>query len=606
LAAGTEAAPRLEAPLAHLPKVSHPPIPALTGLRFFAAFFILVAHAFDWNAQFQDAQVNRYFSFLSMYGMPLFFVLSGFVIHYNYRDLFAQKKLLPALSEFAAARFSRLYPLYFICLMFAVFADNLLTNTGGVTQQTLSILGYFLTLTQSWWYVVYNGKELATQLFGLSWSISTEMYFYCLYAAIIFLLFAVWRRMGAVVTSLGFALLTAIGLLFVRSHIDQVLTFAQVFITGYIGPEASFNDSFFRWLFYFSPYIRVLEFLLGCSTAQAIMNLRGKAVSAAEHRWGALALAASLLLLGLAGAIYLNLVLSPLYAFVQFLALNFLCAPMFAVIIFCLARYDTAVTRLMAVPLLVGLGETSYSIYLVHTWTLRIFNHAPPPLTPIWAIDAAGRVVAGIGFTFVVSYATYRLIELPGRAWLRRVFRQWIDRAFYRHQRPPTRADLAVTSGPRLTGSRAVYTIAAVLLLPVIAVAGQATRSDLVMARLHRFWVGERPEIQVISATYGASCTGFPVPAPYANEVAPGNATNAVRETCDGRLDCDFEVTDVQLGDPANGCSKDFSVAYRCGGRPDTLSASVPGEALGQHALLQCSAARRTGDAASADRPTEK
>jgi peptidoglycan/LPS O-acetylase OafA/YrhL len=64
---------------------SRPPIPALTGLRFFAAFFILFAHACDWCAQFQDSQIRTYFGLVSIYGMPLFFVLSGFVIHYNYR-----------------------------------------------------------------------------------------------------------------------------------------------------------------------------------------------------------------------------------------------------------------------------------------------------------------------------------------------------------------------------------------------------------------------------------------------------------------------------------------------------------------------------------------
>src|SRR5207249_9141221 len=65
------------------PSQSLPQIPALTGLRFFAAFFILFAHAVDWLAQFQNSNIRQNFSFVAMYGMPLFFVLSGFVIHYN-------------------------------------------------------------------------------------------------------------------------------------------------------------------------------------------------------------------------------------------------------------------------------------------------------------------------------------------------------------------------------------------------------------------------------------------------------------------------------------------------------------------------------------------
>jgi peptidoglycan/LPS O-acetylase OafA/YrhL len=67
---------------------SRPQIPALTGLRFFAAFFILWQHSIRWIAQFQNADVYSSFGFLGVPGMSLFFVLSSFVIHYNYRDLF--------------------------------------------------------------------------------------------------------------------------------------------------------------------------------------------------------------------------------------------------------------------------------------------------------------------------------------------------------------------------------------------------------------------------------------------------------------------------------------------------------------------------------------
>src|SRR4029079_19621104 len=72
-------------------KFSRPPIPALTGLRFFAAFFILVAHAGYSIGQFQDSNISRYISFIALYGMQLFFVLSGFVIEYNYKHLFLTK-----------------------------------------------------------------------------------------------------------------------------------------------------------------------------------------------------------------------------------------------------------------------------------------------------------------------------------------------------------------------------------------------------------------------------------------------------------------------------------------------------------------------------------
>ena len=61
-------------------------LPALTGLRFFAALTIVIEHSVTFMLPFQhEAPVwhialNR----LGGIGMPLFFTLSGFVIHYNY------------------------------------------------------------------------------------------------------------------------------------------------------------------------------------------------------------------------------------------------------------------------------------------------------------------------------------------------------------------------------------------------------------------------------------------------------------------------------------------------------------------------------------------
>jgi peptidoglycan/LPS O-acetylase OafA/YrhL len=65
-----------------------PPIPSLTGLRFIAAFSVLFAHALPKIFPLPEGSVLLNFYTLlesvSAEGMSLFFVLSGFVIHYNY------------------------------------------------------------------------------------------------------------------------------------------------------------------------------------------------------------------------------------------------------------------------------------------------------------------------------------------------------------------------------------------------------------------------------------------------------------------------------------------------------------------------------------------
>ena len=73
---------------------SREPLPALTGLRFVAAFSVLIGHSAYWVAAFpQD------------------------MIHYNYGRYFAVAFVNSAVI-FTIARFARLYPLYILLLFF--------------------------------------------------------------------------------------------------------------------------------------------------------------------------------------------------------------------------------------------------------------------------------------------------------------------------------------------------------------------------------------------------------------------------------------------------------------------------------------------------------
>ena len=95
--------------------------------------------------------------------------------------------------------------------------------------------------------------------------------------------------------------------------------------------------------------------------------------------------------------------------------------------------------------------------------------------------------------------------------------------------------------------------------------------------------------IDVTAATYGGSCRDFTPEPPFSNTFRVGNATQFVRQRCLGKAKCDILVDVGTLGDPANGCGKDFSVQYRCreGGLPVTIE--VPPEADGKTIVLDCS-----------------
>jgi peptidoglycan/LPS O-acetylase OafA/YrhL len=68
---------------------------------------------------------------------------------------------------------------------------------------------------------------------------------------------------------------------------------------------------------------------------------------------------------------------------------------------------------------MVWLGDISYSIYAVHTWTLRPFVRPSVDFNFVFAADAIVRVLVGIVFTIIVAAATYSIIEAPCRRYLR-------------------------------------------------------------------------------------------------------------------------------------------------------------------------------------------
>ncbi len=95
--------------------------------------------------------------------------------------------------------------------------------------------------------------------------------------------------------------------------------------------------------------------------------------------------------------------------------------------------------------------------------------------------------------------------------------------------------------------------------------------------------------IHVTEATYGNSCKDFVPPGGHANLVKPGNATAAVSGDCENKkASCTFTVDAAQLGDPAPGCGKDFTVSWRCGADQAAHQAYLSAEANNRSAFVSC------------------
>jgi peptidoglycan/LPS O-acetylase OafA/YrhL len=397
-------------------------IAPLTGLRFVAAFCILFMHTTFWCAPFTHNQASHAIGdIIGVYGMPLFFVLSGFVIHYNYGTLFRNQTYRSALRQFLSARFARIYPLYLFFCIFGALSDFTADWIGYAPRTFLSNIIHSVTLTQSWVYkIVVNDRVLLDNGFGLGWSISTEFFFYLCYTIFVFAILFIRRPATNLVIAVLFSVLvfTVLGLGY--SYSDRLMTFARAHVTHYIDLRDNFSNSLYRWLFYYSPYSRVWEFVLGCLSAQLFLLVQHRSISDKERAFGSVTVYLSLLILFVFGILYGLLTQNTAFSrILHFFALNFGCAVPIATLIFCLARYQTPVSQLLSLPPILWLGDISYSIYAVHTWTVRPFIRPAIELNSVYAIDAVLRVSTAIAFTIIAATATYRIIELPCRRYLR-------------------------------------------------------------------------------------------------------------------------------------------------------------------------------------------
>jgi hypothetical protein len=83
--------------------------------------------------------------------------------------------------------------------------------------------------------------------------------------------------------------------------------------------------------------------------------------------------------------------------------------------------------------------------------------------------------------------------------------------------------------------------------------------------------------ITIVEATYGSNCN-----------VPTGNWTKATADQCDKSVTCTFNVDLNRFGDPAPGCSKEFSVQWRCAGAPAIEKATMPAEAAWKTVEMTC------------------
>jgi peptidoglycan/LPS O-acetylase OafA/YrhL len=166
-------------------------------------------------------------------------------------------------------------------------------------------------------------------------------------------------------------------------------------------------NSVYRWLFYVSPYSRIFEFLLGAVTAQLFLKWQiATSRPAVIAAWSALLAAFVTVCFSRQTTAQ-----STTLAFILYLSMNFALAPFIAAVIFVTAARDRAGVKPWP-PIMIILGEASYSLYLTHPIVLDFGDTAGFPSPYL-------RFPAVLLLSCALALASYFAIEVPGRRLIR-------------------------------------------------------------------------------------------------------------------------------------------------------------------------------------------
>jgi len=355
---------------------------ALTGLRCLAAINIVFFHfsnpqSFGWLAPVVNA---------GYIALGLFFLLSGFVLAYNYAGQ-ARAGSLDKLNKarFWKARFTRLYPIYLLSLLLSwrMVSAEYGAHTHGMFWTGMALTPFLL---QGW------VPSLATFLNTPAWAMPAEAFMYGLFPW----LARVKRPARAGNITVQLAGVWAVGML-------PGLLYLILQPDGIQHPD--------RWSW--GPWLQALKFTPLPHLASFFFGILLAGLDELVPRAGRLRLT-----LGLGGFAVIFGILS-LGSLVPYVLLHDgLLMPLFGCIVLGLAGENWLASAFSVRPL-VFVGEASYCLYLLHfnLWNLMHDTH-------VWDHLGLARFDPWISYAVViaVALAALHLVEKPAQ----RLLRKWM------------------------------------------------------------------------------------------------------------------------------------------------------------------------------------
>ncbi|MGH3561077.1 MAG: acyltransferase family protein [Mycobacterium sp.] len=194
-------------------------VASLTGIRAVAAILVVATHAAYTTGKYTHGYVGLVCSRLEI-GVPIFFVLSGFLLFRPWVKATANGRPAPSVPRYAWHRVRRIMPAYVVTVLLAYLVYQYRT-AGPNPGHTWTGLMRNLTLTQIYTNNYYLGGYLHQGLTQM-WSLAVEVAFYVVlpllaYGLLVWLCRRQWGPVQLLVALAGLAAVSPVWLILVHT-----------------------------------------------------------------------------------------------------------------------------------------------------------------------------------------------------------------------------------------------------------------------------------------------------------------------------------------------------------------------------------------------------
>jgi peptidoglycan/LPS O-acetylase OafA/YrhL len=327
-------------------------IKPLNSIRFFFIFFIFLFHC-------RFLPIN-YFDHAGSAGVTFFFVISGFILSYNYKNLVLSNNF--SKTSFMIKRFIRIYPIHFLVLLI-----------------------YLILL--------FSSDASVGQYFGLKWALKLVLNIFLLQSyipieTVFFSFTGMWFLSTLIFSYFIFNYLVIL--------IDKYRLKSSIFLLGIPVLMFLLPERFSINIFYTNPIIRAFDFFAGMLCYEIYIAIQNKDFSTVTATLLEI-FCVALWMISYNVTLHINLV--PYQYSVLFWV------PSICLIIMTLSK--GLISKILSWNWLVKLGNLSFGFFVFHPTIIHFFDY-------IWKTENLWiKMVVIAIMSLICSYISLRYFEKP-------------------------------------------------------------------------------------------------------------------------------------------------------------------------------------------------